>query len=143
MTFEPPVTPSRRRNMQAIRAKDTLPEKRLRSALHRLGYRFRLHVRDLPGTPDIVFPAKRAAIDVRGCFWHQHDAALCSKRNKTPASRREWWAEKLASNVARDARNEGALSSRGWRVAVVWECELRDLPTVINRLVEFLGPPRT
>lgn len=108
--------------MAGIRGRDTLPELALRRALHRDGFRFRLHARKLPGRPDVVLPRWRAAILVHGCFWHRH--ASC-RYATTPATRPEFWAAKFAANVKRDGRNAEALQALGWRVATVWECALR------------------
>jgi DNA mismatch endonuclease Vsr len=133
------VSEARRRNMQAVRGKDTQPEMVVRRLLHRMGYRYRLHVKELPGKPDIVFPARRAVIEVRGCFWHRHPDPAC-KNAVLPATRREWWGEKLARNVARDAANTAALAEMGWRVCVVWECEVGD-EGLAGRLRTFLEGP--
>lgn len=135
------VLEARRRNMSAVRGKHTKPELLVRSLLHRMGYRYRLHGRDLPGRPDIVFPTRRKAIEVRGCFWHRHPDPAC--RNAVmPATRREWWQAKLDANVARDARNLAALEDAGWAVLVLWECEVRrDQGDLSRRLRAFLGPP--
>lgn len=114
---------TRSRMMSRIRGRDTRPEVGLRRALHSRGLRFRLHDRRLPGRPDIVFPRFRAACFVNGCFWHRH--AGC-RYATTPASRRAFWAAKFEANVARDARNRLELLAVGWRVAVVWECAVRD-----------------
>lgn len=132
------VPDSRRRMMAAIKGKHTLPERLLRSALHRAGYRFRLHCRDLPGRPDLAFPSRRKAVEVRGCFWHQHPG--CPKCS-VPSTRREYWLPKLARNRERDLINERALTALGWRILVIWECELRDLPGVLRRARRFLGKP--
>ena len=131
------LTPERRsRNMQRIRSKDTEPELLLRSLLHGLGYRFRLHRPDLPGKPDIVFPGRHKAVFMHGCFWHQHSE--CSE-GRIPASRREYWEPKLARTKARDAAALRALRKAGWRVRVVWQCELeRNAARQLRRLVRFL-----
>lgn len=113
---------TRSRMMAGIRATNTRPELRLRSALHRLGYRFRLHDKKLPGKPDLVLPRYHAAIFVHGCFWHRHIGChWCS----TPASNTTFWNAKFASNLARDRAAREALRRAGWRVATVWECGLR------------------
>ena len=113
------LTPEQRRlNMSRIRGKDTKPELMLRHGLHARGLRYRLHRKDLPGRPDMVFPRYRAAILVHGCFWHGHDCPLF----KLPATRREFWAAKIEGNQARDARDIAGLAAAGWRVLVVWEC---------------------
>jgi DNA mismatch endonuclease, patch repair protein len=113
---------TRSRNMAAIRSVNTKPEMRVRSALHALGYRFRLHRKDLPGRPDIVLPRLRTVIFVHGCFWHCH---RCKYGSVVPATRADFWAAKRAGNVARDRRNRSALRRAGWRVFVLWECEVR------------------
>jgi len=131
------VPPARRRNLAAVAAKDTGPELRVRRLLFRMGYRFRLHRRDLPGTPDIVLAGRRRIIEVRGCFWHRHPDPAC--RNAVlPKVRAEWWAAKLARNVARDEQNLIALHDAGWSVLVLWECEARDEATLAVRLRSFL-----
>ena len=131
------VPPARRRNLAAVRGKDTAPEMIVRRLLHRMGHRFRLHRRDLPGTPDIVFPARRKIVEVRGCFWHRHPDPAC--RNATlPRTRASWWAAKLTANVERDARTLSALHAQGWSVLVVWECEVKDEAALIPRLRSFL-----
>lgn len=108
--------------MAAIRSANTKPEVRVRSALHAQGLRFRLHRKDLPGKPDIVLPKFRTAIFVHGCFWHCHS---CKYGSVVPATRPEFWAAKRGGNVARDRKNRAALRKLGWRVLVVWECDVR------------------
>lgn len=105
--------------MARVRAKDTKPELALRRALHAAGLRFRLHAKELPGRPDVVFRPAKLAIFVHGCFWHGHGCA----RAREPATRREYWGPKLAANRARDARDEAALRAAGWTVLTLWECE--------------------
>lgn len=118
------VTPQQRRtNMARVRGKDTAPELRVRRIAHRMGLRFRLHRKDLPGRPDLVFPKYRAAVFVHGCFWHRH--ARCP-RASTPATRVEFWQAKFEANKARDRRQIQALQELGWRVLTIWECELKD-----------------
>jgi DNA mismatch endonuclease Vsr len=131
------VPPVRRRNLAAVAGKDTQPELLVRRMLHRMGYRFRLHVRDLPGTPDIVLAGRRKIVEVRGCFWHRHPDPAC-RNAVSPKVRAEWWAAKLARNVARDERNLAALRAAGWSVLVLWECEVKDTPALAARLREFL-----
>lgn len=116
---------TRSRMMSGIRGRDTKPELLLRRALHALGFRYRLHGRDLPGRPDIVLPRHRAVVFVHGCFWHRH--AGC-RYASTPATRPEFWANKFRKNVERDLRNQEALLATAWRVAVVWECALKKHP---------------
>jgi DNA mismatch endonuclease (patch repair protein) len=121
----------RLRVMRAIRKTNTLPELLVRRRLHAMGYRFRLHCRDLPGTPDIVLPRHRLAIQVYGCFWHQHaGCGYC----RTPRTRPDYWPAKLARNVERDARSDAALRAAGWRTAVIWECEARNDDVLRRRL---------
>ena len=120
--------------MSRVRARDTRPEKVLRSALHGLGYRFRLHDGGLPGKPDLVLPKFRTAIFVNGCFWHQHRRCL---KAKTPESNRDFWKKKLERNVERDRENMAALKRAGWQPVVVWECDLSNatrLRDVIEKL---------
>jgi DNA mismatch endonuclease (patch repair protein) len=107
--------------MSRIRGKDTQPEMLLRRGLHALGFRFRLHRRDLPGRPDLVFPARRAVIFAHGCFWHGHNCPMC----RMPDTRREFWEAKITGNRSRDEAAENRLLSTGWRVLIVWECALR------------------
>lgn len=122
--------------MRRIRASDTGPELLVRRLLHAMGYRFRLHVRSLPGKPDVVLPKYRAVVFVHGCFWHRHRGC---KNCTTPTNRREWWLQKLNANAARDKKHEIALRKLGWQVLVVWECETADLA----RLRSYLATIRT
>jgi DNA mismatch endonuclease, patch repair protein len=130
------VAPERRRLMGRVRAKDSKPELAVRRSAHRLGFRFRLHRRDLPGTPDLVFPRLKKAVFVHGCFWHRH--RHCS-RTTTPKTRAEYWANKFAQNVARDAARLRELDELGWKTLVVWECETFDREALSHRLSAFLG----
>jgi DNA mismatch endonuclease (patch repair protein) len=125
----------RRFNMSRIRGKNTKPELVLRRALHRAGFRYRLHVKDLPGKPDLVFPSRRAVIFVHGCYWHRHSCRFGKVRAKTNA---EFWETKLHGNVLRDRRHRAAIQKLGWRVLVVWECELRSDSPVYDRIAQFL-----
>lgn len=118
-------TPARSRNMAAIRGKNTLPEKALRSGLFALGLRFRLHARGLPGSPDLVFQKYRAVVFVHGCFWHRHPGC---RFTTVPKNNAEFWANKFSANVKRDQVAVGRLHELGWRVAVVWECAVRASP---------------
>lgn len=122
--------------MAAIRGRDTRPERIVRSLAHRLGYRFRLHRRDLPGVPDLVFPRLRKIVFVHGCFWHLH---ACRYGRVKPANNASFWAEKRRENQARDRRNIRALQRAGWQVLVIWECEVRDLSHMEEVLQGFLG----
>jgi len=131
------LTPEQRhRNMVAIKGKNTVPELRVRSLLFAMGYRFRLHRRDLPGRPDIVLAKHRLAIFVNGCYWHCHD---CSYGRVKPATRAEFWAAKRAETVRRDQRKREELEAMGWRVAVVWECETKDAER-LRGIVKSLFP---
>ena len=121
--------------MSRIRGRDTKPELLVRRIAHGLGFRFRLHRRDLPGCPDIVFPKYRAVIQVHGCFWHRHpDCRFAS----SPKTRVEYWTKKFEGNVQRDRRNERALTDLGWRTMVIWECETKDTKAVAARIESFL-----
>lgn len=120
---EPPVTPGRSALMARVKSKDTTPELKVRREAHRQGFRFRLHRRTLPGSPDLVFPSRRLAVFVHGCFWHRHTGC---RHCTTPKTRREFWDAKFAANVERDARNEVALREIGWSTSVIWECETKD-----------------
>lgn len=122
--------------MRRVRARDTGPELKVRRALTRLGARYRLHRKDLPGTPDIVMPGRRLAIFVHGCFWHGHD---CARGARVPQQNRDYWVAKVARNVARDARDRAALAELGWRVETVWECELKDAAGLEARLTGWLA----
>lgn len=122
--------------MSGINGKDTKPELALRKALFAKGLRYRLHARNLPGRPDIVLPKWNTVIFVHGCFWHRHTGC---KYATTPATRPEFWKEKFCGNVERDARNIESLKSSGWRIAVVWECEIKgDIQKVSKQLAEWL-----
>lgn len=125
----------RSRMMSGIRGKDTRPELLVRSTAHRLGLRFRLHVKELPGRPDLVFPRYRTALFVHGCFWHRHDCALAA----VPSTRSDFWLAKFAANVERDRRSKAALESQGWRVLEIWECETRRPELVEKRLRAHFG----
>lgn len=124
--------------MSRIRGVDTKPELLVRRALHALGYRFRTHFKELPGCPDLVFTRRRAAIFVHGCFWHRHGC----RKTYVPKSRQEFWQSKFTGNVERDRQNQKLLAKAGWRVLVVWECEVENDETTIDRIVAYLGPPR-
>jgi DNA mismatch endonuclease (patch repair protein) len=120
--------------MSKIRSGDTKPEVLVRQLLHRAGYRYRLHRKDLPGKPDLVFGSRRKLIFVHGCFWHQHGCLAGRK----PRSNTGYWYAKLARNVDRDARNEAQLGAAGWSVLTVWECETKDEARLKERLRAFL-----
>ncbi|MET0606991.1 MAG: DNA mismatch endonuclease Vsr [Beijerinckiaceae bacterium] len=121
--------------MRRVKGKDTGPEKLVRSALHRLGFRFRLHRADLPGKPDIVLPSMKIAIFVHGCFWHGHDCARGAREPKTNA---DYWRTKIARNRVRDEAHLAELKRLGWKARILWECELKDMAKVERSLLGFL-----
>lgn len=125
----------RSRNMRNIQSKNTAPELVLRRLLSQLGYRYRLHLPNLPGRPDIVFQSRRKVIFVHGCFWHQHSAC---REGRVPSSRIEYWEPKLQRNRARDASNQARLEADGWKVLVVWECQTKETGPLIEMLKHFL-----
>jgi DNA mismatch endonuclease (patch repair protein) len=119
-------------NMSRIKSKNTNPEMIVRSLLHKMGYRFRLHRKDLPGKPDIVLPKYKTVIEVRGCFWHRHKGC---KDASTPKSNTEFWQGKFSKNVERDEQNQKELEELGWKVIVVWECECKNTNKLIEKLI--------
>lgn len=123
-------------NMARIQAEDTRPEVRVRSILHRMGYRFRLHLKELPGTPDIVLFKYRTVVLVHGCFWHRHCGC---KYAYNPKSRADFWREKFANNVKNDIRVKRQLKVRGWKVVTVWECQVPDIERLTKRLSTEIG----
>lgn len=130
------ISPEERSALMArIRSKNTKPELAVRSLLHRMGYRFRIHRRDLPGSPDIVLPRHKKIVLVHGCFWHGHTCQLASK----PKSNAIYWSEKIIKNKARDERNLKALQRAGWNVLELWECEVRKFEGIEDRLENFLA----
>ena len=133
----PPI--SRSENMSRIRGKDTKPEIKVRKLVHVLGYRYRLHRADLPGSPDLAFPGRKSVIFVHGCFWHRHHRCVnCT----TPKTRTEFWQGKFEKNVSRDQKAVAKLEELGWRVMTVWECETVDEPGVRLKVSQFLGEPK-
>lgn len=130
--------PTRSEIMRAVLSKDTSPELIVRRLLHGAGFRYRLHRKDLPGSPDIVFPSRRKAILIHGCFWHRHD---CARGARTPKTNVDYWREKIARNVRRDAASNEALLSKGWQFAIVWECETKrqNWESLTSRLKAFLN----
>ena len=124
----------RSRIMGRVKGRDTKPEMQLRRLVHGLGYRYRLHIRELPGTPDIVFRNRKKAIFVHGCFWHQHSCP----RGTRPKSNKKFWNAKLDKNIRRDAENISNLVDQGWAVLVVWECETKNIGQLRSRIQEFL-----
>src|SRR6185312_6742816 len=130
------LTPQQRSfNMSRIRSRDTRPEMVVRSIVHRLGFRYRLHKKDLPGKPDLVLVRHRKIIDVHGCFFHMHD---CRYGKVKPATNADFWETKRQSNLKRDRRNIGLLKKAGWQVLIVWECQTRNLDSLQNTLLNFL-----
>ena len=125
------ISEQRSRNMSAIKSKNTKPEIAVRKLLHSMGYRFRLHRKDLPGSPDIVLPKYKTVIFVHGCFWHRHENC---KYASTPKTRQEFWEAKFRENIKRDKLNQENLSSKGWKIIIVWECEIKDKDFDLNRL---------
>ena len=127
-------------NMSRIKSRDTKPEMAVRSVCHSLGLRFRLHDKNLPGRPDLVFRKHMIAIQVHGCYWHCHD---CKYGRVTPKTNTEKWQLKRFANVARDVRTKRNLEDLGWRVLVIWECETRDLPKLASRISNYFGVSNT
>lgn len=133
------VDPLRRKIMSAVRRNNTTPEMIVRRLLHSLGYRYRLHRKDLPGRPDVVFPGRKKVIFVHGCFWHRHPG--CSKAS-SPKTRVEFWQDKFEQNIKRDERVEQALGNMGWKTLTVWECETHDEATLSKTLCGFMNEER-
>lgn len=125
--------------MSKIRNKNTKPEKIVRSLLHRLGFRFRLHKQDLPGTPDIILPKYRSVIFVHGCFWHRHN---CSNGQRLPKTHVDFWTNKLNKNAERDKKKILELRELGWKVLIIWECETKDPYHLQNIILSFFRPER-
>jgi DNA mismatch endonuclease (patch repair protein) len=125
--------------MSLIRGTDSAPEMKLRRIVHRMGYRYRLHIKALPGQPDLVFPSRRSVIFMHGCFWHRHPGCTLAR---LPKSRLDFWRTKLEGNRQRDLRNRRLLSDLGWRVLVIWECEMADATRVARIARDFLGQRR-
>lgn len=132
------LTPAERsERMGRVRSKDTKPEMKVRRLVHGMGYRYRLHRRDLPGCPDLVFPRLRKAIFVHGCFWHRHPDPEC-KLARLPKSRLDFWWPKLEGNRRRDEANQAALLALGWRFLVIWECETKKTQYLVIKIKNFL-----
>lgn len=132
------LTPAERsERMGRVRSKDTKPEMKVRRLVHGMGYRYRLHRRDLPGCPDLVFPRLRKAIFVHGCFWHRHPDPEC-KLARLPKSRLAFWWPKLEGNRRRDEANQAALLALGWRFLVIWECETKKTQYLVIKIKNFL-----
>lgn len=124
------------RVMRGVRGKDTKPEMIVRKVVHSLGYGFRLHRADLPGTPDLVFPRFSSVIFVHGCFWHDHH---CQNGRRRPKANREFWVSKINGNHTRDVRNFRKLRRMGWHVMAIWECQLKNIETLKQRISRFLS----
>jgi DNA mismatch endonuclease (patch repair protein) len=125
--------------MRQVRSKNTRPELLVRSLTHRMGYRFRIHRKDLPGCPDIVFPKHQKIIFVNGCFWHGHSC----KRAQLPVSRQDYWSKKIEKTKDRDRKHLEELRKLGWRILTIWECQLKDIDRLQQQILRFLGPRGT
>jgi DNA mismatch endonuclease (patch repair protein) len=121
--------------MRRVKGRDTSPEMKVRKLLTRLGARYRLHRKDLPGSPDIVLPGRKLAIFVHGCFWHGHD---CARGARVPKQNRDYWLAKVGRNTARDAASQAALRDAGWRVETIWECDMKNEAALVDRLARLL-----
>lgn len=121
--------------MAAVHSKNTSPEMAVRRLIHSMGYRYRLHVKDLPGSPDLVFPSRRKVIFVHGCFWHRHSGC---RRSTKPQSNTKFWEEKFRKTVIRDHKNHQLLRQSGWLILVIWECELKNFQKTTKMIVDFL-----
>ena len=130
------VSEQRSRNMSAIKSKNTKPEIIVRKLLHSKGYRFRLHKKDLPGSPDIVLPKYKTVIFVHGCFWHRHQNC---KYASNPKTRREFWEKKFKENIERDKKTQEKLQNLGWKTKIVWECEIKKQDKLIKKIEDFLN----
>lgn len=130
---------NRSENMRRIRSKDTVPELAVRRLLHGMGYRYRLHGKEVPGKPDLVFAARRKVIFIHGCFWHQHPGC---REGRPPKSNSGYWTSKLERNRQRDLLALEKLALAGWDSLVLWECEIKDIVTVATKVTTFLGAPR-
>lgn len=137
MSAEIVTQEQRSQNMSRIKGKNTKPEIIVRSACHDLGFRYRLHRKDLPGTPDLVFPKHRLCLFVHGCFWHRHPGC---KYAYTPKSRLDFWLPKLAKNVERDMKAKRALEVSGWRVSIIWECQTKNRHTLRAEIQKLINP---
>ena len=129
------VSEQRSRNMSAIKSKNTKPEIAVRKLLHSMGYRFRLHRKDLPGSPDIVLPKYKTVIFVHGCFWHRHENC---KYASTPKTRKEFWENKFKTNLKRDAEVQEKIKNIGWQSVVIWECETKKVDNLREKLIDFI-----
>lgn len=133
------ISPARRsNNMRHIRSSNTKPEITVRRILCSLGYRYRLHRKDLPGKPDLVFAKRKKIIFIHGCFWHQHNLTTCLD-SKIPKSNKQYWNQKLKNNVQRDIRNQMTLKELGWDILIIWECEIKNDKKLIKGMQKFLN----
>jgi DNA mismatch endonuclease (patch repair protein) len=133
------ISPARRsNNMRHIRSFNTKPEITVRQILFSLGYRYRLHRKDLPGKPDLVFAKRKKIIFIHGCFWHQHNLTTCLD-SRIPKSNKHYWNQKLKNNVQRDIRNQMTLKELGWDILIIWECEIKNDKKLIKRIQKFLN----
>jgi len=130
------VSEQRSRNMSAIKSKNTKPEIAVRKLLHSMGYRFRLHRKDLPGSPDIVLPKYKTIIFVHGCFWHRHENC---KYATTPKTRKEFWENKFNANKIRDQKKLKEIKNLGWKFIIIWECEARNIQSIEEKIKRFLN----
>ena len=135
--YDPLTKDERSERMSRIRSADTKPEMVVRRIVHRMGYRYRLHAKGLPGNPDLAFKARRKVIFVHGCFWHQHGC----RQYRMPRTRTDFWDPKLQTNKTRDAKVQRELRELGWKVLIVWECEIKDLVGLQERITAFLEAP--
>ena len=126
----------RSRTMRAVKGKDTGTEMTVRRIVHRMGFRYRLHRKDLPGKPDLVFGPRRKVIFVHGCFWHGH---TCKRGDRTPRKNRRYWTKKIARNKERDQEHVSALKAKGWKALVIWECEMKDTERLGKRVRAYLA----
>lgn len=122
--------------MRRVHSTDTTPELIVRKLTHALGFRYRLHKKDLPGKPDLVFSGKKKVIFVHGCFWHGHE---CKRGNRVPKENREYWTKKIKNNIDRDSRHINELGRLGWSVLTIWECETKDYDTLKQQIIKFLN----
>ena len=130
------VSEQRSRNMSAIKSKNTKPEIKVRKLLHAMGYRFRLHRKDLPGSPDIVLPKYKTVIFVHGCFWHRHENC---KYASTPKTRKEFWESKFKANVKRDKEIQDKIKNLDWRSVVIWECETKNIENLRDKIIDVFN----
>ena len=130
------VSEQRSRNMSAIKSKNTKPEIKVRKVLHSMGYRFRLHSKDLPGSPDIVLPKYKTVIFVHGCFWHRHENC---KYASNPKTRQEFWNKKFEENIKRDSEIQDKIKNLNWRSVVIWECETKNIENLRDKIIDVFS----